>query len=497
MSQYAHIPETILAEVWREQNFNRELATETGEKIEVMYVGDENHETGGPDFINARIKIGNLTYLGDIEIDNTQSDWRHHGHNLNKRFNKVILHVIVNNETNYKIVYSQDGRRIHTFCLANFIDEQLYERLRKAIIIESDNKTNKVHCFKVASYASEKDKIEILTELGLTRFKKKCERMINRLSELVYADNNKVAEPIASYAFPAEVYQMKLTLEELNKKQVWMQLFYEEVFEALGFSQNKQIMQNLAHQADIEFLRKISAPKEHFSVILESIYFKISGLIPENHSKLHENVLQYIRDIQENWGKFGDTYNGKFYEATDWHFAKQRPQNFPTLRIAAGARFVKMLLHDNMIETMIKKFVEIHTISVVKSSIRSMFVVKADGFWQKHFTFETKSYEDNKYFIGSSRADEIFINVVLPFLYTYFHLFGKPKLAQRAIDIYTEITADTDNHLVREVAEALKLEHSWNKAVLSQGMIELFRSYCSKEKCEDCLIGQKVFAEEF
>lgn len=497
MSQYAHIPETILAAVWKEQKFNRDLVTETGEKIEVMYVGDENNETGGPDFINARIKIGNLTYLGDIEVDNTQGDWRHHGHNLNKRFNKVILHVIVNNESNTKVVYSQDSRRINTFCMAHFIDEQLYEKLRKSIIIESDNRTNKVHCYKVASYASEKAKIEILTELGLARFKRKCERMISRLRELIYVDNNHVSEPLASYSFPEEVYQMQLTHEELNKRQVWMQLFYEEVFEALGFSQNKQIMQNLAHQVDIDFIKKIPASKEDFIPVIEAIYFKVSGLIPDDTGKLHENVIHYLRSIQESWEKFGQLYTGKIYHETDWHFAKQRPQNFPTLRIAAGARFMKILLHENMIETMIKKFVEIHTITVVKSSIRSMFVLKADGFWQKHFTFETKSYEDNKYFIGSSRADEIFINVVLPFLYTYFHLFGKPKLSQRAISIYTEITADTDNHLVREVAEALKLEHSWNKAVLSQGMIELFRSYCSKEKCEECLIGQKVFAEEF
>ncbi|MCE1187813.1 MAG: DUF2851 family protein [Ignavibacteria bacterium] len=497
MTQQIHIPEEILVDIWKNQSFNRELRTETGEKLEVMYVGDENTENGGPDFINARIKIGNLTYLGDIEIDNTQSDWRSHGHNLNKRFNKVVLHAIVNNESHNKIVYSQDGRRIDTFCIAQFIEEDLLEKLRKLVTIKKDNKTNKIHCYKVTSFASDKEKIEFLTELGLSRFKKKCERMISRLRELIYLDNNHVSEPAAQYAFPGEVYEMKLTFDELNRKHVWAQLFYEDIFEALGYSQNKQIMLNLAQAVDLNFLRSTGVRKEDYVRLTEAVYFTVGGLLPEDHQKLPDDAVDYLRKIQEQWNLVCDSYTGKVFHETEWHFANHRPQNYPTLRIAAGARISRALLYDDLIGVIIRKFTEIHSLSVLKNSIRNLFIIKSDGFWQQHFTFQATSPENNKYFLGTNRADEIFVNVILPFLYIYFDLFGKPKMANRAISLFTETTIETDNHLVREVADSLQLNHAWNKAVISQGMIELFRNYCAKDKCEDCLIGQKVFAEEY
>lgn len=491
-----HVPEEILVDIWKNQRFEKEIFTELGEKIEVIYVGDENKEHGGPDFTNARVKIGHMMYVGDIEIDNMHADWKNHGHNVNQRFNKVILHAIVNNESNQKIVYTQDGRRINTFCFAPHLSEKDLNTLKTALVIDDDKKTHKVHCFKVIDFANDQFKIDYLANLGLSRFKKKSEKLVHRLRELLYIQANHINEPELSYNIPEEVLNKPLTADELNQKQVWEQLFYEGLFEALGYSQNKTIMNKLAVSVPIQFLYSLNIPRQDATKILESIYFHVSGLIP-NHTKITDGEsLEYIAELKKEWLKYKQLYDGNYYSEIDWHFFKLRPQNFPTIRLAAGARLAQKLMYNDLISTILRKFTEIHNLFVLKNSVRSLFIVKGEGYWTKHYNFGKVSGDEIRYFLGNSRADEIFQNVVLPFVYVYFDLFNKRKLAEKTLQLFSEIDCDAENSLVKEVAESLHLENSWKKSVIYQGMIELFRSFCSKEKCAECVIGQKVFVND-
>ena len=493
MASNIHVPEKILTEIWKNRQFSQAIITESGEHIDVLEVGEENKENGGPDFLNAKIKIGNLTYIGDVEIDNTHHDWKNHGHSINRRFNKVILHAILSNESNQKYVFTQDGRKINTICFTQFLDDKHLDSIRKSIIVDTDKKTNKIHCYKVSAFADEQTKIDFLAELGLIRFRKKCEKMVNRLRELIFIDNLQVHEPDTHYAIPEEVYSNKLTIENLNNKHVWEQLFYEEVFEALGYSQNRQIFTKMAESVPITFLYSLQIPQDELIETVEALFFSVSGLIPDTNTLKDKETIAYVRKTMEIWLKYKDAYDGQTFDATEWHFFKLRPQNFPTIRIAAGARLVKRIMRDDLIPSIMKKFYEIHNFTVLKNSIRTLLITKGDGYWKKHFSFDKVSSEETHYFLGNTRADEIFINVVLPFVYLYFDLFNKKKFAEKTLSIYAEVTTETENSLVKEVADALHIESSLKKSIIYQGMIELFRNFCSKEKCEECMIGKKAF----
>ena len=85
------INEKFLYEIWINQDFDKILVTQENERITVIDAGNRNSEFGGPDFKNARIKIGNITYQGDVEIDMFHSDWKNHGHYLNKKYNKLFF----------------------------------------------------------------------------------------------------------------------------------------------------------------------------------------------------------------------------------------------------------------------------------------------------------------------------------------------------------------------------------------------------------------------
>ena len=68
MEKNIKVYEKFLYEIWKDQHFENELVTRGGDKINVLDTGQQNTELGGPDFRNVRIKIGNITYNGDVEI---------------------------------------------------------------------------------------------------------------------------------------------------------------------------------------------------------------------------------------------------------------------------------------------------------------------------------------------------------------------------------------------------------------------------------------------
>src|SRR5215470_3468568 len=88
-------PENLLQAIWQHQRLLREqLKTVDGQPVRVLHPGFRSVE-GGPDFRGAVIQFGEeRPQNGDVEVDIRSSGWRSHGHDRNKAFEKVILHVI-------------------------------------------------------------------------------------------------------------------------------------------------------------------------------------------------------------------------------------------------------------------------------------------------------------------------------------------------------------------------------------------------------------------
>ena len=85
--------EKLLQFIWKHKIFPlTPLCTETGEKIEVIDPGTQNTNSG-PDFFNAKIKIGDTTWIGNVEVHRHSSEWFQHGHDKDAAYNNVILHV--------------------------------------------------------------------------------------------------------------------------------------------------------------------------------------------------------------------------------------------------------------------------------------------------------------------------------------------------------------------------------------------------------------------
>ncbi|MFA6598778.1 MAG: DUF2851 family protein [Ignavibacteriaceae bacterium] len=492
MNSKEKIHEKFFADIWKQQNFEKEIKTLEGESIQILSSGEENKDHSGPDFCNARIKIGNITYVGDVEIDTTHHDWKNHGHLINHHFNKVILHAVFANDSPHTHVITQGGRKIPTLVFGDYLSQSLSATIKNAIANEREGRTNKIPCTELSDQINEKEKLDFLEELGIERFKKKCEKLITRLKELIYLKENKVTEPLVHYALPKEYYDKKLCYEELNDRQIWEQLFYELCFEALGYSHNKVSMLHLAQAVKLSFLRSFITSAD-FRITAEATYFSVSGLIPDVLHLKEEDTSDYTRKLYQRWQEIKSSYDGQTFRETDWHFFQLRPQNFPTIRIAGGVLLVEQLLKQTLIPSIVKKIFEIHKPEFLIQNLRNLLIVRAEGYWKNHYVFDKPSREELKYFIGNTRVEEMLVNVVFPFAYVYFELFNKRHLAQKTLNTFSHISLTSDNSLVKEVSESLNLNTQWKRSVINQGMLELFRSFCSRDKCKECKIGEKVF----
>jgi hypothetical protein len=357
---------------------------------------------------------------------------------------------------------------------------------------ERNTRINKMPCVELNNLVNDKDKIDFLFNLGIERFKIKRERMLQRLKEIVYLNELKLKEPVVKYSLGEDFYNRTFSQKDFSDQSVWHQLIYESIFEALGYSKNKEIMHKVAKAFEVDFINK-NIPSEQFINAAESAMFHIGGLLPANLTDAEDETIEYLRNMQEMWNKVKDKYDGARFSEEHWHFFKLRPQNFPTIRLAGGVRLLHRLLKENLIIKILNQFKNINNPNKITRELRNLIVVSADGYWKHHYIFNKKIDYDIKYFVGVSRADEIIINVILPVIAVYFDMFGKKELSQRVLKLYLNYYQNSENNLVNEVSATLHLNDAWKRSVLYQGLIELFRSYCSREKCLECKIGEKIF----
>ena len=167
--------EDFLHYVWKFRLFDKTgLKTVEGESIEIYSAGLSNTDAG-PDFQNARIKIGDTTWAGNVEIHVRSSDWRKHNHNNDKAYDNVILHVVYRDD---EPVVLLNGRRLPTFELENRINPDLYNRFHSLIygnqsIIPCEGSIGHVDDITVRTW---------LTRVLVERLEKRGETVIHALN---------------------------------------------------------------------------------------------------------------------------------------------------------------------------------------------------------------------------------------------------------------------------------------------------------------------------
>src|ERR1700738_3630837 len=90
--------ERLLQFIWQFQYFNAgELTTSAGDPVQVIHPGQWNNHQG-PDFSDARVRIGDKIWAGNIELHIQASDWHRHEHHQDENYENIILHVVWRND---------------------------------------------------------------------------------------------------------------------------------------------------------------------------------------------------------------------------------------------------------------------------------------------------------------------------------------------------------------------------------------------------------------
>lgn len=139
--------EDVLHHIWANTLFaDRELCSIEGERIEVLNPGVLN-PSDGPDFLGAKIRIGEIVHVGAVEIHVKSKGWYAHNHHLDKNYEKVILHVVADSGQVFPAETSS-GTSLPTVNLLNVLPDNFES------MFEADLKSTLV-CSSVAPFISE------------------------------------------------------------------------------------------------------------------------------------------------------------------------------------------------------------------------------------------------------------------------------------------------------------------------------------------------------
>ncbi len=88
------IKEDFLHYIWRTKKVPlHHLETIDGRRVEILDYGVYNVDAG-PDFFNAKVRIEDTVWAGNIEMHVFSSDWQKHKHQHDSAYDNVVLHVV-------------------------------------------------------------------------------------------------------------------------------------------------------------------------------------------------------------------------------------------------------------------------------------------------------------------------------------------------------------------------------------------------------------------
>jgi hypothetical protein len=421
-----NVPEDFLHYLWKYKLFNKDnLKTNKGEPIEILENGWHNQHSG-PDFFNAKIKIDDTLWAGNVEIHVNSSDWYNHNHNTDKSYDNVILQVVLNH--NQEIVRT-NGTEIPTLEVS--FDENLYNNYSKLLSNESW-----IPCEQELAYVDHFTVGFWLDKLTIERLRNKYEEINASLSE---------------------------------NKNNWEVTFYHKLARNFGFKTNAEPFELLAQSLPLDYLAKHKDNRFQ----LEALFFGQAGLLNGN-----ESAEKYYLELNREYQYLRKKFNLHPIEKHLWKFARLRPTNFPTIRIAqfTGIIFNSRKLFSKILET--ENIAEIH----------ELLNTEASEFWKQHYTFQKKSTKGRRKRLGKTAINTIIINTVVPFLFIYGERKDKQQFKDKALDFLNQLPPEK-NSIIKKWE---KLNIYAENAYQSQALIQLKNLYCSQKRCLECQIGNKI-----
>lgn len=379
--------EELLQHIWKFKLFNQlDLTTTDNETVEIIKAGEHNTDAG-PDFFNAKIKIGNTLWAGNVEVHITAGDWQKHKHQNDKAYDNIILHVVLSAD---KILLRNSGETIPTVELKNRINEKVIENY--------------------LNFKESKDWIP-------------CQKQIAVVPAFIV---NSTIDRLLLERLERKSMQIKSSLALNNNN--WEETFYQLLARNFGFKTNAEPFELLAKSTPLLIIAK------HKSSILqiEALLFGQAGFLEEHFEDA------YLQKLQNEYIFLKQKFKLKPMEKHLWKFLRLRPVNFPTIRISMFANLIFKSTH------LFSKIIETEKLDHLKRLMN----VEVSEYWQTHYIFDKTSNRKTKQ-LGNDAINNIIINTIVPFLFVYGKQKDSEKHAERALT-FLEQTEGENNSIINK-----------------------------------------------
>ena len=378
--------ENLLHYIWKHKIFPlHTLQTMGGQTVEVVDPGLHNSHAG-PDFFNAKLKIDNTLWVGNVEIHTNSSDWNRHGHHHDEAYDSVILHVVAcaDSET-----FRTNGELIPQLLLdcPQYVRTN-YKALHKADISPA------------------------------------CHSIIPRLSKLSV---NSWLTALQSERFEQKTEVIKQRLADCNSN--WEDAFFITLARYLGVGLNGDAFESWAMHIPFRAVDKVR--DDLFKV--EAIFLGMAGFLQA------DSLDEYGEKLKKEFHYLSKAYSlHSSFDAARWKFLRLRPDNFPHVRLAQLAHWY-CSSHG-----LFSKILEATSID----QLREILVTNTSDYWKEHYNFNKTSVQREKK-LGVTSQNILIINAVVPFLYAYGLHRSNEVLCERASTLLEELKAE-NNYITRQ-----------------------------------------------
>ncbi|GAA4497768.1 DUF2851 family protein [Hymenobacter ginsengisoli] len=424
--------EDFLHYVWQHQYFDKvDLRTTAGEEIQVLRPGQRNADAG-PDFLNARLRLGEVEWNGAVEIHLRASDWHRHNHQVDAKYDQVILHVVLTADAD---VRRTNGSLIPTLALAPRLAPDLLARYEALV---ASPPAAPLPCAPLLGQVPQLVRTMMTERALLERVEHKADIMAELHAHLGHD---------------------------------WEATAYHALMAAFGFQKNSEPLARLAKAVPLPVLRR----HRHDARQLEALLFGQAGFLVENEETAGDAYLADRRQEHEFLRhKYGLAEAA--LAAHEWNYLRLRPANFPAVRLGqlVGLLHRRPALFDALL-----------TAQSVAALSEFFGGAPAPDYWRQHFRPGRPGKVPG---LGKSSIELLIINVVVPLRVAYARHVGQPALVESSIALLTELPAE--HNQFTDLYEELGFEH--RTAADSQGLLALHKGYCQPRRCLRCAIGARL-----
>ncbi len=398
--------EEFLWYIWKFRLFdNKDLQTTSGEEIKILKVGEHNTDSG-PDFFNARIKIGSTEWAGNVEVHTHSSDWHKHKHTTDKAYDNIILHVVHEADETIK---RKSGEEIPTLELKDKIPQNIYGKY-----MQFKSSKDWIPCEKQIAWVDKFTLNNWLDRLLVERLERKSKTILDSLKQ---------------------------------NKNNWEETFYQMLARNFGQKINSEPFELLAKSLPVSVLAK----HKNSLVQIEALIFGTAGMLEKDFKD------DYPNELKKEFKFLKSKFKLKPIDVSLWKFMRLHPPNFPTIRISQFANLIYRSSH---------LFSKILEASSVKQIV-SLLETETSEYWQTHYRFDKVSPKRKKK-LGNDSVNIIIINTIVPFLFIYGKQKGEEKHCDNALLFLEKLEAENNSIISKWKSIGVTVKSSYETQALLQ-----------------------------